>query len=194
VAAEIGLRAGELAGLRKTDLDFAHRRLSVVQSIWKGSVQTPKTESSARTISILRQLASRLSTHFTRKFRSDTIFVFCTQTGSPWDAHLVVKRKLWSTRKALELPRCGLHAFRHGNATLMDALGVPLQVKQDRLGHGRAGNITTDVYTHFQIGGDNVVARRLGAVWSKEASNSSPLACPKQKGPPMQLRKPFETK
>jgi len=192
VAAETGLRAGELAGLRKTDVDLANRRLSVEQSIWKGAVQTPKTESSVRTISISRQLANRLSAHLTRKLRSETVFVFCTRTGSPWDANMVVKRKLWSTLKTLEFPSCGLHAFRHGNATLMDALGVPLKVRQYRLGHSRAGNITTDVYTHFQIGGDDVVARRLGSVLSKEASNSLPLTCPKQKGLPLQFRKPLK--
>jgi len=192
VAAETGLRAGELAGLRKTDVDFANRRLSVEQSIWKGAVQTPKTESSVRTISISRQLANRLSAHVNGKPHGESVYFFCTRTGSPWDANMVVKRKLWCTLKALQYPRCGLHAFRHGNATLMDALGVPLKVKQYRLGHSRAGNITTDVYTHFQIGGDDDVASRLGSVLSKEVSNSLPLTCPNQKGLPVQFRKPLK--
>ena len=105
---------------------------------------------------------------------------------------MVVKRKLWSTLKTLEFPRCGLHAFRNGNATLIEALRVPLKVKQYRLGHGRAGNITTDVYTHFQIGRDNHVASRLGSVLSKEASNSLPLTYPKEKGLPVQFWKPLK--
>jgi integrase len=145
LAGETGLRAGELVGLRKTDLDLANRRLSVEQSIWQGAIQTPKTESSVRTLSISRQLAKRLSVHLARRPQSESVFVFCTQTGSPWDPNMVVKRKLWSTLAALEYPRCGLHAFRHGNATLMDALAVPLKIKQYRLGHSRAGDITTDV-------------------------------------------------
>jgi hypothetical protein len=74
----------------------------------------------------------------------------------------------------------------------MDALGVPLKVKQSRLEHSRAGNITTDVYTHFQTGGDIDVARRLGSALSKEASNSLPLTCPKEKGLPVQFRKPLK--
>jgi integrase len=145
LAAETGLRAGELVALRKSDVDLPKRRLSVGQSIWKGTVQTPKTESSVRTLSISRQLAKRLSTHLMRKPNLESEFVFCTRTGSPWDPNLVVKRKLWSTLKTLEYPRCGLHAFRHGNATLMDALGVPLKVRRYRLGHSRAGDLTTDV-------------------------------------------------
>jgi len=194
VAAETGLRAGELAGLRKTDVDLANRRLSVEQSIWKGAVQTPKTESSVRTISISRQLANRLSAHLTRKLRSETVFVFCTRTGSPWDANMVVKRKLWSTLKTLGFPRCGLHAFRHGNATLMDALGVPLKVRQSRLGHSRSGDITTDVYTHFQIEGHDDAASRLGSVLSKEASNSLPLTCPKTKRASCGVQEALESK
>jgi hypothetical protein len=186
-AAETGLRAGELAGLRKTHVDLASRRLSVEQSIWKGAVQTPKTESSVRTISISRQLAYRLSAHLARKPYNETVFVFCARPGSPWDANMVVKRKLWATLKTLGFPRCGLHAFRHGNATLMDALGVPLKGKQYRLGHSRAGNITTDVYTHFQTGGDGDVANKIGSVLSEEASNSLPSTCPKRKGLPVLL-------
>src|SRR5271166_3001602 len=101
LAAETGLRAGELAGLRKTDLDLVNRRLSVEQSVWQGTVQTPKTESSVRTLSISRQLADRLSVHLNRKPQRESVFVFCTQTGSAWDPNMVVKRKLWSTLKTL---------------------------------------------------------------------------------------------
>ncbi len=181
LAAETGLRAGELAGLRKTDLDLANQRLSVAQSIWRGTAQTPKTESSLRTLSISRQLTNRLRVHVARRPTTESPFVFCTRTGSPWDANLLVKRKLWSSLETLGLPHCGLHAFRHGNATLMDTLGVPLKVKQYRLGHSRAGDITTDVYTHFQIGGDEDVARRLGAVLSKESKKFFALNLPKIK-------------
>ena len=107
---------------------------------------------------------------------------------------MVVKRKLWSTLETLGFPRCGLHAFRHGNATLMDALGVPLKVRQYRLGHSRAGDITTDVYTHFQIGGDDDVARRLGTVLSKETSKFFALNLPKTKRASCGVQEALETK
>jgi hypothetical protein len=63
----------------------------------------------------------------------------------------------------------------------MDALGVPLKARQYRLGHSRAGDITTDAYTHFQIGRDNEVANRLGSVLSKEAAEFFALNLPKTK-------------
>ena len=194
LAAETGLRAGELAGLRRTDLDLAKQRLCVAQSVWRGTTQTPKTESSLRTLSISRQLANRFRVHLARRPTKESPFVFSTRTGSPWDANLLVKRKLWSTLETLGFARCGLHAFRHGNATLMDTLGVPLKAKQYRLGHSRAGDITTDVYTHFQIGGDEEVARRLGAVLSKECSKFFALNLPKSKKASCGVQEALETK
>lgn len=80
LAAETGLRAGELCGLRKTDVDLENGRLSVEQSIWHGAVPTPtptpKTESAVRTISISPELPKRLSIHLARKRWSESEFVF----------------------------------------------------------------------------------------------------------------------
>ena len=179
LAAETGLRAGELAGLRKTDCRSGESPTLRRTKRLAGNCANSQDKDSVRTLSISRQLADRLSVHLNRKPQRESVFVFCTQTGSAWDPNMVVKRKLWSTLKTLEYPRCGLHAFRHGNATLMDALGVPLKIRQYRLGHSRAGDITTDVYTHYQIGGDNAVASRLGSVLSKEVSKFFALNLPK---------------
>jgi len=194
LAAETGLRAGELCGLSKTDIDLTNLFLSVGQSIWRGKVQSPKTESAVRTLAISTQLADQIHKHLARQADKDTKFLFSARSGSPWDANLLVKRKLHRILGALGLPRCGLHAFRHGNATLMDNLGVPLKVKQHRLGHSRAGDITTDVYTHYQIGDDAHVAERLGAVLSKEVLNSLPLTCPQQEGLPVGVQEALVNK
>ncbi len=194
LAAETGLRAGEICGLEKSDIDLAKRFLTVRQSIWRGVVQSPKTESAFRAISISPQLADQLRSHLGTQATKHTEFLFSTRTGSPWDANLLVKRKLHCILRLLELPRCGLHAFRHGNATLMDSLGAPLKVKQYRLGHSRAGDITTDVYTHYQIGDDAPMAKKLGEALCSEASNSLPLTCPNQEGLPVAVREALVNK
>jgi integrase len=61
----------------------------------------------------------------------------------------VVKRKLYPSAllDSLGIPRGGLHAFRHTNSTLMDRLGVPPKVRQQRLGHSDP-SLTLGVYTH----------------------------------------------
>ena len=72
--------------------------------------------------------------------------VFATRNGTPWDANLLVKRKLYALLDSLGIERSGLHVFRHANTTLMDRLGVPLRVRQRRLGHSDP-TLTLSVYT-----------------------------------------------
>jgi integrase len=55
LAAETGLRAGELCGLRVDDLDFDRRLLRVEQSSWRGNIQQPKTVNSVRSFASLRK-------------------------------------------------------------------------------------------------------------------------------------------
>jgi integrase len=50
LAAETGLRAGEIAGLKLTDIDG--ERLTVNRSVWGGKDQSPKTNSAIRTIGL----------------------------------------------------------------------------------------------------------------------------------------------
>ena len=65
-----------------------------------------------------------------------------------------MKRKLYPFLDSLGIPRGGLHAFRHTNSTLMDRLGVPLKIRQQRLGHSDP-SLTPGLYTHV-ASGDNV--------------------------------------
>jgi len=43
VAAEAGLRLGELLALEWTDIDFKNRLLTVMRNDWRGSIGTPKS-------------------------------------------------------------------------------------------------------------------------------------------------------
>jgi integrase len=60
----------------------------------------------------------------------------------------------------------GAHAFRHGNATLLDSLHAPMAVRQERLGHVDAR--TTMGYTHMVTEDDVRIAGELGALLDKE--------------------------
>ncbi|MGA3212051.1 MAG: site-specific integrase [Terriglobales bacterium] len=76
-----------------------------------------------------------------------------------------VKRHLKPILDELGL-KGGAHAFRHGNATLLDSLHVPLAVRQERLGH--VGSRTTMDYTHLVSADDVCAATKLGALLDKE--------------------------
>ncbi len=76
-----------------------------------------------------------------------------------------VKRGLKPVLKELGLDGAA-HAFRHGNATLLDSLHAPMAVRQERLGHvdGR----TTMGYTHLVTADDVRIAGEVGALLDKE--------------------------
>jgi integrase len=47
--------------------------------------------------------------------------------------------------RSLEIEQAGFHAFRHFNASLFNALRVPLKTIQERLGHALSGSLTLEV-------------------------------------------------
>jgi integrase len=56
----------------------------------------------------------------------------------------------------------GLHAFRHGYATMLDRMNVPMKVRQERLGHIESS--TTMGYTHLVTEDDRLVSKKLGEI------------------------------
>jgi integrase len=95
--------------------------------------------------------------------------LFATQNGTPWDHSLVRKRKFHPLLKRLGIPQCGFHAFRHGNATLLDQIGAPMAVRLNRLGHAEAQ--TTMGYTHAVTADERRIANELGKILHVTARN-----------------------
>jgi len=147
IAVETGMRAGELCGLRACDFDLERGLVGVRQSVWRGKVQSPKTENAMRCFALSPRLQLHMSDFLKRWKPNEGGFLFATRNGTPWDANLLVKRKLYPLLDSLQIERGGLHAFRHTNSTLMDRLQVPLKVRQERLGHSDP-SLTLGVYTH----------------------------------------------
>jgi len=180
LAAETGLRAGELTGLRVTDV--AIDRVTVSQSVWHGRVQTPKTDNAVRTIAVSAPLGALLWEQVMHQKGKGHDFLFSTSTGCPWDASLFRQRKLKPLLRSVEIREAGLHAFRHFNASLLSSLRVPLKVIQERLGHASAGSLTLDVYTHSEWK-ENVEAAQLAGERIEKAVNSVSLTAIQQEGP-----------
>jgi integrase len=147
LAVETGLRAGELCGLRVRDFDLERGLMSVRQSVWRGKYQSPKSENAVRCLSLSPRLLAHIADYLKRWKPNEPGLFFATRNGTPWDANLLVKRKLYPLLDSLGIARGGLHAFRHANSTLMDRLNVPLKLRQERLGHSDS-SLTLDVYTH----------------------------------------------
>jgi integrase len=67
--------------------------------------------------------------------------------------------------KQLGIQRCGNYAFRHVNATVMDAMDTPRKTRQHRLGHAQI-ETTMTYYTHKADGDDRHAAEAIGAMLS----------------------------
>jgi integrase len=164
LAAESGMRAGEIAALRWIDADLDALTVRVAQSVWRGKVQTPKTANAVRTFALSPQLGNHLRA-LKNVWRPNLGgLVFASRNGTPVDMNLLVKRKLHPLLAKLEIrvPHgTGLHSFRHANSTLLDRIQAPLKLRQQRLGHSDP-RMTLSVYTHVSSEDDIRVAEKLG--------------------------------
>jgi integrase len=169
ILAETGIRGGEICALRVADLDLENAVIHVRQSVWRGRIQTVKSRKGNRRFAISPQLVEHIR-GFLRTWRPNALgLLFATANGTPWDHSLVRKRKFHPLLKKLGIPQCGFHAFRHGNATLLDQIGAPMAVRQDRLGHTEAQ--TTMSYTHAIKADERRVADELGKILHVTARN-----------------------
>jgi integrase len=183
LAAETGMRAGELCGLRVDDIDFNRGLVNVRQSAWHGKVQEPKTVNAVRTFAVSSRLLNHLRKILSTWRPNPQQLVFATRNGTPWDANLLVKRKFRPMLRQLNIQECGLHAFRHANASLMDELSVPMKVRQQRLGHSDP-RLTMNTYTHMASSDDERIAEQLGEILDAVGQNT--IETSKGKGPAFQ--------
>ena len=169
LAAETGLRAGELCGLTVDDIDLEREMLQVRQSAWRGKLGDPKTAESIRVVELSPQASRHLRTFLESWHPNQRRLLFATRNGKPWDQNLLLKRKFKPLLRALgiQVPRGnGFHAFRHANATLMNSFGASQKLRQQRLGHADGSPVTDTIYTHVISEDGKRIAAQLGkAVW-----------------------------
>jgi integrase len=160
ILAETGVRAGEIGALPVRNLLLEQGAIKITQSVWHGKIQTVKSVKGNRLCEVSPQLVEHLRGHL-RTWRPNRLgLLFATKNGTPRDADVVRKRKLYPLLEKLGIEKCGFHAFRHGNETVMDQESVPMAVRQSRLGHSDAR--TTMLYTHVVSEDGRQFAARLG--------------------------------
>jgi len=155
----LGLRRGELLGLRWSDINFEAKtaRISNNLVITRRGVldKSPKSESSNRTIDLPESLITVLKRHLRLQKENrlklgsayhDGDYVCCKPDGSPYNPGYISK-KFAKFLKKNGLPHIRLHDLRHSNATLMLKYGVQPKVASSRLGHSTI-SITLDLYSH----------------------------------------------
>lgn len=165
LAAETGMRLGELCALHVKEINFSKGVLIVRYSAWQGHLGTTKRKK-PREFRLSTRLLRRLADEIAPVSNDSEAFVFRTSKGTPWIGDDLVKRHLKPLLKQLGIKQgiegVGCHAFRHGNSTAMDssAVNAPLKVRQDRMGH--SDEEMTFLYTHAEGAEHQAVAERLG--------------------------------
>ena len=145
VAAETGMRVGELLGLEMPDIDFARGIIHVRRSIFEGKRQSPKTQNSYRAIDVQLSLVAMLKDHLAGRTAG---FVFQSGRGTPLSASHVSDRVLHPILRRLGIPQGGMHGFRHGRVSFLVEHGVPVEVIKAWIGHGSDAMIRR--YTHLR--------------------------------------------
>jgi integrase len=162
-AAWTGCRWGELTGLRRDNVDLDRgvividpRTGSLHESAHTRWLGSPKTPSSARTITLPPFLITMLRKHLERH---DNEFVFTAEGGTWLWRSTFIRRVLKPAVNGNEgRPRSGVrtvpirpgltfHGLRHSHKTWLIAGGAPEIAQARRLGH-HLPNRVTEVYSH----------------------------------------------
>jgi integrase len=162
VALSLGLRRGEICGLRWSDIDFTHGTLTVngtMVYVTGGGLTwgEPKTESGHRTLKLGAKLLAALRWHQTRLAAersamgaqwqpSEYVFVSVTNGGPLNPGTLYFAFRRIAARAGLEGYR--LHDLRHSCASFLAAQGYTRKQAQEILGHANP-QITEALYTHL---------------------------------------------
>ncbi|TSB17752.1 tyrosine-type recombinase/integrase [Streptomyces benahoarensis] len=159
LAVTLGLRRGEILGLRWQDIDLDRRTLTVrtqLQRVQKELYADTTKNRRSRTIPLplmcvaplrwqrLRQAKQRRTAGADWANTAD--YVFTTRTGRPIEPRNL-SRSFERIGQAADLPRIRLHDARHGCASLLFAAGVQPRVVMEILGHSQIA-VTMNVYTH----------------------------------------------
>lgn len=162
VAAYMGLRQGEIQGLRWEDYGDGQMRIS--RSIWNGRTTPPKTRKGEAPVPVIRQLADRLELHRLRYGNPQAGPIFANGAGNPLSLNSLVNRVILPALNPCEgcqkpqeghgdadhkfvrdgsVPQWyGWHAARRGLASNLNRLGVRDVVIQRILRHAHVSTTT----------------------------------------------------
>lgn len=131
-----GMRKGELLALKWEDIDFNNKTISINKTITRNhELQTPKTQTSNRIISISDNLINELS-----KLKHDHEFIFDISFTQ-------LKRKKDYYCNLSGVKQIKIHEFRHSHACLLFTNKIEIEDISYRLGHS---NISMTMSTYLR--------------------------------------------
>lgn len=207
ICAYLGLRRGELCGLRWQDIDFEHHTVTIdttrTQAGKDEIVKDTKTVSSTRTLYLpdtLYQMLQAEKAHqaackaHLKNMYDDNPYVVVMENGKPFRPNYL--SELFTKFLADNgLPKIVLHELRHTFASLSNQAGIPSFNIGKALGHSTPAT-TQKIYTHLldqthvqAVQGVAAIADRarlqasgsyldsLSAVLAQEINTWDPMSC-----------------
>ena len=143
LASASGLRFGELVALRPNDIDFDAKTIRVDESSDQrsaGKIGPCKNVAAYRTV-LLADGEGTEALKVLKRFmnrQGPSSLVFQSRRGTPLLETNVLHDGLHPALKALNLPKAGLHAFRHGCNRRWELSGLNPAVLRQQMGHSSA--------------------------------------------------------
>jgi len=180
VSALLGLRWGEVAGLRVARLDLLARTLTVAEVITRDAhgrpvVGPPKSEAGHRTLAMPTVLVDVLAEHMTRcglTAADADAYLFPAPGGAGW-SYSNFRRRIWLPAiERAEMDGVGFHDLRRMAATALVLENVDLKTAQTRLGHSDP-RLTLAVYAQATTEADRAAADVVGERFARGIANGA---------------------
>jgi integrase len=164
IAAWCGLRFGELAALRRSDIDgdVINVRRAAVRVDGETLLQTPKSDAGRRKVTIPPHVMPVVTEHLRWLVTGRDGLMFPTPGGLVMSQGNALNRWWHPARAAAGRSDLRFHDLRHNGGTLAAQAGATLPELMQRLGHSTV--VAALRYQHAATGRDAEIARRLSAL------------------------------
>lgn len=170
LAAWCAMRFGELAELRRGDIDLRTNRVSITRGVVRAGgtfvVGSPKSDAGVRDVAIPPHLLPAVKSHLNNHTgRGKDALLFPAAADS--NAHMspsTLYKVYYPARKAADRDDLRWHDLRHTGAVLAAQTGATLAELMGRLGHSTPGAAMR--YQHAAADRDAEIAKRLSALVS----------------------------
>lgn len=171
LASWCGLRFGELAELRRPDVNtksgVLHVRRGVVRANGQTIVKKPKSDAGIRDVAIPPHLLPLLREHLLKHAEPGKSGLLFPAKGGGHLAPSSLYRVFYRAREAADRPDLRFHDLRHTGAVLAASTGATLAELMGRLGHSTPGAALR--YQHAAQGRDMAIAKALSALVEVES-------------------------
>jgi integrase len=158
----VGMRPGEILALQRRHVSDDCTSIEIEQRLYRGDIDTPKTESSTRTVAIPPQTAVMLREWMELVGRQPKAWLFNSENPKkPMWRDNVWYRNMQPKLKEIGLDWANFLVLRRTHASLGHEAGIDPKVSADQRGHGIG--VAMDVYTKSSLEARRNAAAKLQA-------------------------------